>query len=106
MNLLRLKDVETRNLMPGCGVRFIHSGNMTFAYWDLEPGVGVPEHSHPHEQVAHVLEGEFDLTVDGETQRLSPGCVVIIPPHAVHSGGSVTTCRVLDVFYPVREDYR
>jgi quercetin dioxygenase-like cupin family protein len=41
-----------------------------------------------------------------EEKRLGPGSVVIIPPHAVHSGKSVTRSRVIDVFYPIREDYR
>jgi quercetin dioxygenase-like cupin family protein len=32
--------------------------------------------------------------------------VVIIPPHAVHSGKAMAKSRVIDVFYPIREDYR
>ena len=63
-------------------------------------------HSHPHEQVSNVISGTFELTVDGVPYRLEPGTAVVIPPHAVHSGRSITDSALIDVFYPVREDYR
>jgi quercetin dioxygenase-like cupin family protein len=66
----------------------------------------LPEHAHPHEQVTNVIEGVFDLTVEAETTRLRAGSAVLIPPNANHSGKSVTACRIIDVFHPVREDYR
>jgi len=56
--------------------------------------------------VAHVLDGEFELTIDDKTQRLGAGMVAIIPPNAVHSGRAITRCRIIDVFHPVRDDYR
>jgi quercetin dioxygenase-like cupin family protein len=53
-----------------------------------------------------VSEGEFELTVDGETEVLRPGVVAVIPSDAEHSGRALTDCRVIDIFHPVREDYR
>lgn len=106
MSFLQLGDLEPREPVPGYHVRFVHSDHMTLAYWTIEAGAPIPEHSHPHEQVATVLEGEFELTVDGETQRLGPDDVAVIPPHAVHSGTAITECRMIDAFHPVREDYR
>jgi quercetin dioxygenase-like cupin family protein len=72
---------------------------MTFVYWDVPAAVLLPEHSHPHEQVAHTFEGQFEITVNGVTQILGPA------PNAVHSGRALTDCKILDVFSPVREDY-
>ena len=46
------------------------------------------------------------MTIDGETQTLRPGIVAVIPANAVHSGSTISRCEVLDVFVPVREDYR
>ena len=106
MNVFELSDLETRELLEGAEARFVHGEMMTVAYWHFEPGVPLPEHAHPHEQVTNIIEGEFDLTVDGETHRLRPGSVVVIPPDAVHAGRAVTHCRIIDVFHPVREDYR
>ena len=79
---------------------------MTFSFWNIEKGAQLPAHSHPHEQVTNIIEGRFELTVDGESKKLGPGSVVIIPPHAVHSGKAMAKSRVIDVFYPIREDYR
>lgn len=79
---------------------------MTFAFWVIKKGSSLPEHSHVHEQVANMLEGEFELTIDGVTQVLRPGSVASIPSHVRHAGRAITDCRILDVFSPVREDYR
>jgi quercetin dioxygenase-like cupin family protein len=56
--------------------------------------------------VVNVLAGTLDLVVDGQTTRLTPGMAFVIPPNVPHSGRAITACRVLDVFSPVREDYR
>jgi quercetin dioxygenase-like cupin family protein len=58
-----------------------------------------------HEQVVHVLEGDLEVTVDGKTSVLHAGSMGVIPSNAVHSGRALTDCRVLDAFYPLREDY-
>ena len=84
----------------------MHSENVTIAHWRLLAGHVLPEHSHPHEQVTNVLSGRVALTVDGETQILEAGCVVVIPPHAEHSARPEVDTRVIDVFCPVREDYK
>lgn len=102
----QLEELEAQEIVPGFWAKFIHSERMTFAYWTIESEARLPEHSHPHEQVCHVLEGQFELTIDGETKTLSAGSIGVIPSDAIHSGRAVTACRVLDVFQPVRDDYR
>ncbi len=106
MSYIELESVEEKELIPGYKVRFVHSEYMTFAYWTIEAGATLPEHSHHHEQVGNVLEGEFELTVGGEVRALRSGMVAIVPPNVPHSGVAITNCRILDVFYPIREDYR
>jgi len=106
MLFINLKELEEKELVPGYRVRFVHTENMTLAYWIVQAGASLPEHSHPHEQVYNLLEGQFELTVDGETRVTDPGTVAAIPPHAVHTGRAITDCRIIDVFYPVRQDYR
>ena len=95
-----------QELVPGFKANFVTSKNMTLAYWDIQKGSVLPEHSHPHEQVANLIEGTFELTIDGESKVLAPGMVAVIPSNAVHSGKAITDCRIIDVFYPVREEYR
>ena len=66
----------------------------------------LPQHAHPHEQVTTVLSGELELTVAGEVKVLRPGMVAFIPGGVPHSARAITACQVLDVFHPVRDDYR
>lgn len=106
MLLYHPKDLELKEIVPGFKVRFVHSESMTFAHWTIEAGATLPAHAHPHEQVVNMIEGEFELTVDGEARVIQPGDVVVVPSNASHSGRAVTDCRIIDVFYPVREDYR
>jgi quercetin dioxygenase-like cupin family protein len=103
---MRIDDVDERELIPGASVRFVHSDRMTIAYWHFDPGIALPEHSHPHDQVCNVIDGEFELTVDGVPERMTAGHLRVIPPDVVHSGRSITACRIIDVFSPVREDFR
>ncbi len=105
MTFIHLKDLPQKELVPGYHVRFVHSENMTIAYWDVDEGATLPLHSHPHEQVAHVMVGTFELQVGDERRICKPGDVAIIPGGVEHTGTAVTKCRLIDVFYPLREDY-
>jgi quercetin dioxygenase-like cupin family protein len=106
MPYVNLKDIESREIIPGYRAVFLHSENMTMAYWTIEAGAEMPVHAHPHEQVANLLEGEFELALEGEQQVLHPGMVAIIPSNTPHGGRALTDCRILDVFHPPREDYQ
>ena len=66
--------------------RFLHTNNITLAYWQFEPGDLFPEHSHPHEQVSCILKGEFEYCVDGETKILGSGGIALILPNTTHYG--------------------
>jgi quercetin dioxygenase-like cupin family protein len=101
-----LESLEPRELIPGHHGRFVHSAHTTHVYWTIDEGARLPEHSHPHEQVVNMLEGTYELTVDGEPLELNAGDVLVIPGGATHSGAAKTPCRILDVFSPVREEYR
>ena len=104
--VLHLDQIPERERFPGYHGRFIHSQSMSLVYWTAEAGAVFPAHSHPHEQVVNMLEGELDLSLDDRHYHLCAGDVVIIPPNVTHSGRATTPCRILDVFSPVREDYR
>lgn len=106
MPFVSLDDLDRSEEIPGFLGGFVHSDNMTMATWSVEAGSSFPEHSHPHEQISIVVEGEFELTIEGETDVLQPGRVAIIPSGATHSGTARTDCEIIDVFSPVREEYQ
>jgi quercetin dioxygenase-like cupin family protein len=106
MAFLKLKDVEQIEKVPGCHVRFVHSDNMSFAYWNLDLNAVIPTHSHPHEQVGSIISGLIEVTAGSEKKVLGPGEVVAIPSNVEHSVITLEPAYVIDVFYPIREDYR
>ena len=74
---------------------------------EFEPGATVPLHSHPHEQLGIVLRGMQALVVDGEAHELGPLEGYVLPGGIEHSAYcGPEGALVLDVFQPVREDYR
>ncbi len=103
---LNLATIPSKEIMPGLHGKLVHSENMSMAFWDVAKGAEVPEHAHMNEQIMHVMEGEFEFTLDGDTQIYYPGDIVVIAPHLKHSGIALTPCKLLDVFSPTREEYR
>lgn len=103
---MKIEDLPAHHPIPGTEARFIHSDRMTVAFWHFDPHTELPQHSHPHDQITNVLEGEFELVVDGVSEVLRAGECQVIPPNAVHSGRSITACRIIDVFSPVRDDFK
>ncbi len=106
MKIINLQEAEERELVPGYFGKFIHSERTTIVHWRILANHPLAEHSHPHEQVVHVREGTFDLTVAGVKHTLTAGSMLVIPPDVPHAGVGLTDCRITDTFCPVREDYR
>jgi quercetin dioxygenase-like cupin family protein len=106
MPVIDLDAVTVRDIFPGLHARIIHTDRASFSWVVVDEGASFPEHQHPHEQTVNVLEGELELVVEGQAHRLTPGRVFVIPPNVPHFGRGITPCRVLDVFAPVREEYR
>lgn len=68
-------------------------------------GVGAL-HSHYHKQITHVQSGVFEVEISGEKKVLRAGDVFHVPPHAVHGAVCLEAGVLIDVFSPMREDFR
>lgn len=91
---------------PGITLRLLSGKRVMMSWVSLEPNAVVPPHAHPHEQTGVSLDGVLDLTIGGETRRLTAGDAYIIPSGVEHSAvAGPEGSLVLDIFGPPREDY-
>jgi quercetin dioxygenase-like cupin family protein len=55
---------------------------------EIEAGVAVGRHTHPGIESAYVIEGGFELPIEGQpTRMLKPGDAFQIPTATPHAGG-------------------
>ncbi len=106
MGLVKLDELPELQIADGILARAVTAQTVTVLHVRIAAGAILPEHAHHNEQVVNVVDGELELTVDGTTHCLVPGKVMVLPPNVPHSGRAVTDCTVVDVFHPVREDFR
>ena len=95
------------NPFPGVVMHATEAAKMTLSVVDLDPHAVIDEHSHPHEQIGYMVEGEAEFIIDGKSYRVQAGQMWRLPggvPHKVIAGAG--RVRAVDVFYPVREDMR
>ena len=74
----------------------------------LEPGMETNPHSHPFEQVVYIVQGQMRFVVGDDVIEGGPGSLIRIPPSVEHYGEPIGDEPVLnlDVFSPIREDYK
>jgi quercetin dioxygenase-like cupin family protein len=96
-----------RELFPGVMIRVMWGEHLMMSFVDFEPHAVVPPHSHPHEQMGWLIEGEFEFTMGNETKTLKAGDAWFVPSNVVHTVRATEKgAKALDVFYPVREEYK
>lgn len=109
MAVQRYMDMKVDQL-PGGGVRRMgHTENLMMVIIDFDNGPQTepdPPHSHPHEQVSYVAEGEIFFFMGERCDRLGPGDMFLVPPDIPHSIQLLTQhVRLVDCFNPIREDF-
>jgi quercetin dioxygenase-like cupin family protein len=101
------EECARHTIFPGVTVRTCAAEKMMLSLAELQPHAVVEEHSHPHEQVGIVLEGRAIFLIGGEQKTLQAGDVFRIPGGVKHKVIALDQLvRALDVFYPIREEYR
>lgn len=100
-------EVSRRTIFPGVDIQTCAAERMMLSVVDLAPGAVVEEHAHPHEQVGMILQGRAIFFIGGEEKTLQAGDLYRIPGHVRHKVIALEEpVRALDIFHPIREEYR
>jgi len=96
----------TIEICPGITRRTVaHGDTMYQMLATLAAGSQMPAHSHPQEQIVHILEGKMRLIVEGVPHELSTGDSFYLASNVPHGVETLSATRVLDTFSPPRSDY-
>ena len=100
-------DCPRHTIFPGVDIYTAHTDRLMLSYVELQPQAVVEEHSHPHDQMGLLLEGELDFIIGGERRLLRPGQMWRIPGGVKHKAiAGPQGAIALDVFHPIREEYK
>ncbi len=97
MPIVDTNALPTREPKPGWHGRFFGSQSMTFAYYAIDGGASLHEHSHANEEVWNVLSGELEITIAGDSFRVGAGAAAVVPPHTAHSVRALAPSTVIVV---------
>jgi len=106
MKLHRWTEIEKEQLNPLFARQVIHAAQMTVARVYLAKGCAVPEHSHVNEQISIIEKGRLLFRLQGQEIVVGPGEALEIPPNVPHSAVALDDMEGIDLFTPVREDWR
>jgi quercetin dioxygenase-like cupin family protein len=94
-------------IFPGVTIGTCVCEKMMLSVVDLAPRSVVEKHQHPHEQVGILLSGKATFYIGDEEKTLKAGDMWRIPGNTPHRVVALDEpVKALDIFCPVREDYR
>ena len=80
-------------------------GDMMAVEVSFEKGSVGAVHTHSHEQISYVLEGSFELNINGEKSVIKKGDTYYVEPNVEHGVLALEVGKLLDIFTPQREDF-
>jgi quercetin dioxygenase-like cupin family protein len=100
---------DAKTFLPEAGMKrqvLAHSDQLMLVRHFFEKGWVGARHSHPHHQLVYVVVGSIRVDVDGKTFDAHAGDSFVVDGDVEHQASALEASEVLDVFTPVREDYR
>jgi quercetin dioxygenase-like cupin family protein len=93
-----------RIIKKGTGRRSIRLGEVLFMFISFDRPTLSPLHDHQWDSIIYIDEGEFEVTVGDEQKRLVPGQGTVIPAGVKHTLTTDAGSRIIEVWYPYKEE--
>lgn len=68
-------------------------GNITLFAFDQDQGLS--EHTAPFDAVVYILDGDAEITIGGQIQKVAKGDMLIMPANVSHALKAVTRFKML-----------
>jgi quercetin dioxygenase-like cupin family protein len=110
------KAEKNQEFVENAQISFENAGDLqrkVLAYGDdlmcventLEKGAIAAPHSHPHTQIVYIIEGIFELEIEGRKYTVKKGDSIFIKGGLKHSCLCIEKGILLDIFTPMRQDF-
>ena len=105
--VIRDQDKKYVTVLDGIQRKTLATGDQAMVVkFVLAAGAELPRHSHPQEQVGYLIAGAMLMTIGDQTCQLTAGDSWAIPGGVEHGATVQQSVEAIEVFVPVREDYR
>ena len=103
----KVSELKAKKVLEDSTLRVVTNKNTMVTFFEFGPNTTImPKHNHPHEQTAVVIAGSIKMIAGGETKILKANEGAVIPPNVEHEVIPLEpNTKIMDVFYPIREDY-
>lgn len=110
MGVHKYSDLPGRKISEFYTRRFAFTDNLMIVNCEFTDGPTEkpdPFHSHPHEQVSYMVEGEVYFYIgDEEKVHLTKGDIFTVPSGVTHTIHRLTAkVSLIDCFTPIREEF-
>lgn len=84
----------------------VYGNDTLMCVFRLAQGKTLPMHKHPHEQSGYLVSGHMIMIINGERHEMRPGDSWTINGNLEHGAEIIEDSLAVEVFSPVREDYK
>jgi quercetin dioxygenase-like cupin family protein len=109
LTILTHEQVPWETMDNGWRRQVLFSGQLTLVILEATGPTSGPieTHSHPHDQISYLIEGDIEVQIGKEIRKISKGGFFRVPSNAPHGIQVLSkTATLMDTFTPPREDFR
>lgn len=100
------ENIPVEKTAKGIERQMVVGENIMICRFRFAPFTVTPVHTHPHEQMTLVIQGNVKFMIEDKACVVSPGDVLHFPPHTKHGATMLNEEVILiDIFSPIREDF-
>ena len=78
----------------------IYSREMgTLTLFAFDQGQQLSEHTAPFDAFVFCLEGQVEVTIEGQAHQLKAGELILMPAHKPHALQALTPCKMLLIMF-------